>query len=48
MLASDTREAKGRAAYIADCARRPVYHDGQPRRAWESLCEIARESWRRS
>lgn len=36
---------RGRAAYEADVKARPFYHDGTPRKPWESLCEIARYSW---
>ena len=35
----------GRADYEADVRRRPNYHDGAPRKTWEQLSEIARQSW---
>lgn len=37
----------GKAAYEADCLRRPVYHDGSPRKSWDNLPEIAKWSWER-
>ena len=44
---AEAREAMGRAAYEADRARRPAYHDGQPRKEWHELDAIARHSWTR-
>lgn len=38
---------QGRMDYEADLARRPLYHDGSPRPAWEQLSEIAKWSWNR-
>lgn len=38
-------EAKAAAAYMEDCRRAPLYHDGKPRREWQALDAIARESW---
>ncbi len=35
----------GREAYEADCARRPLYHDGKPRKTWDQLGTIERSSW---
>lgn len=35
----------GKAAYDADIASRPTYHDGTPRKPWEDLCPVARQSW---
>lgn len=35
----------GKAAYDADIASRPTYHDGTPRKPWEDLCLVARQSW---
>jgi hypothetical protein len=37
----------GRAAYEADVAARPLYHDGTARRSWDALSVIARWSWDR-
>jgi hypothetical protein len=35
----------GRLAYESDCARKPRYHDGAPRKTWEQLGEIEKASW---
>jgi hypothetical protein len=35
----------GREAYEADCAARPAYHDGTPRRAWDQLGEAVQRNW---
>lgn len=35
----------GRAAYESDCAARPNYHDGTPRKPWSSLGDVERASW---
>lgn len=32
-------------AYEEDCRRCPLYHDGQPRRSWESLPELYKSTW---
>jgi len=37
----------GHAAYLEDCARKPTYETGEPRRSWESLEDWARWSWER-
>lgn len=42
------REAAARAAYEADCAARPTYPDGAPRKSWDELCQIAQWSWARN
>lgn len=44
-MSADDREAKGRALYEADVARRPLYHDGVPRPKWERLRDFAQETW---
>ena len=44
----DPREALGRAAYESDVEGQPLYHDGQPRRAWSAIGEPERETWRRN
>jgi hypothetical protein len=36
---------RGRAAYEADVAKHPVYHDGAARKTWEELCATARLAW---
>lgn len=41
----DGAEARGRAAYEEDVRRWPRYHDGQPRKAWDELDDVARWSW---
>lgn len=41
-------EAQGRAAYEADLARKPFYHDGVRRPRWEQLRECAQDSWIRN
>jgi hypothetical protein len=47
MTTKNDRDAAARAAYAEDVRRAPFYPDGKPRKAWEELCEIGRESWRR-
>ena len=42
---STDREAAGRAAYEADVARTPLYHNGRPRLAWRNLDAVAKASW---
>lgn len=37
----------GRADYEADLARRPLYHDGTPRKTWDQLGDLERWSWER-
>ena len=39
---------KGQAAYEADVKRRPFYHDGTKRKAWEDLCNTSKWSWERA
>lgn len=39
------RERAGRAAYEADVAKTPRYHDGALRRSWDELDDLARASW---
>lgn len=41
-------ERAAKAAYDEDCARNPFYCDGRPRKSWEQLGEIERESWMRN
>ncbi|CAH1658542.1 hypothetical protein CHELA1G11_12893 [Hyphomicrobiales bacterium] len=38
----------GRAAYEADVAARPQYHDGSARKTWEQLDDVAQWSWERN
>ena len=35
----------GQKAYESNVAKNPTYHDGKPRKSWEKLSKIARESW---
>jgi len=42
------REDRARAAYNADVAERPYYNNGQPRRHWEDIGDVAQWSWGRS
>ena len=35
----------GQAGYEADVARRPVYHDGTPRKPWHMLPAWVQWSW---
>lgn len=35
----------GRAEYESDLARRPVYHDGTPRKTWAQLGDLERSTW---
>ena len=41
------RMTPGRAAYEADLAAIPCYHDGAPRPAWSELLDLVRWSWER-
>ena len=43
----DVKKTAGQIAYEADVAARPLYHDGTPRRSWESLDSAIRWSWER-
>jgi len=36
---------KGQSAYEHDLMRRPTYHDGTPRKPWELLSKVAKQSW---
>ena len=36
---------KGQAAYEQDLIKRPLYHDGTPRKPWELLNNVAKQSW---
>jgi len=38
----------GQLAYEEDVRRKPLYHDGTPRRSWDKIAAIARESWERN
>lgn len=40
-------KTNGQIAYEADVKRKPVYHDGTPRKLWTELSTIARWSWER-
>lgn len=40
-------KTQGENAYESDVKRKPVYHDGTPRKHWVELSEIARRSWER-
>lgn len=46
-MTDTTLDTLARRAYAADCAARPTYPDGSPRKPWERLCPVARDSWRR-
>ena len=37
----------GQAAYEEDVRRKPLYHDGTPRKRWDELDEIIQWSWGR-
>ncbi len=39
--------SRGQLDYEADVAKRPLYHDRTPRKAWHQLCAIAKWSWER-
>ena len=39
--------SRGQLDYESDLQRRPLYHDGKPRKAWSQLPELARWSWER-
>ncbi len=36
---------KGQAAYEQDVLKRPFYHDLTPRKPWELLSKVAKQSW---
>lgn len=38
----------GQLAYEADCAVRPNYHTGEPRKSWADLGAVERWSWERN
>lgn len=40
-------KTQGQLDYEADCAERPNYQDGTPRKTWAQLSDIARDSWER-
>lgn len=40
-------KTQGQIAYEADVKRKPLYHDGTPRKLWADLSAIARWSWER-
>lgn len=42
------RWATAQAAYEEDCRRRPLYHDGAPRKSWHKLGDVAQQSWYRN
>lgn len=37
-----------REAYEEDCRRMPLYHTGEPRPAWDDLCDAVRGTWVRN
>jgi len=37
----------GQLDYEQDVQRKPLYHDGTPRKAWEQLREIVKWTWER-
>jgi hypothetical protein len=41
------QKTPGQIAYEADCAARPNYHTGEPRRRWLDLSDLIRDSWER-
>lgn len=41
------REQAAREAYREDCQRRPLYPCGTPRKQWEELAEIVKDTWRK-
>lgn len=48
------RKTPGQLAYEADCALQPNYgprdghQEGMPRKTWDQLSDIARDSWERN
>lgn len=38
----------GQKAYELELTVWPYYHDKQPRKTWDQLCDIARLSWERN
>lgn len=43
-----SRKTPGQLAYEADCAARPVYHDGTTRKPWGDLGDVEQWSWERN
>jgi hypothetical protein len=43
----ELNKTQGRIAYESDVKRKPVYHDGTPRKQWSELSDIERWSWER-
>lgn len=41
-------KTNGQIAYEADVKKKPVYHDGTPRKHWLELSAISRWSWERN
>jgi len=40
-------KTKGQIAYEEDVLNRPTYYDGEPRKHWSELCDVAQWSWER-
>lgn len=40
-------KSQGQIDYEMDLKRKPIYHDGTPRKKWEELSDISRWSWER-
>jgi len=41
-------KSAGQAAYEYDVSKTPKYHTGEPRKAWNELSDVARDSWERN
>jgi hypothetical protein len=41
-------KTKGQLAYEEDVRRRPYYFGKEPRKPWEQLSQIAKDSWERN
>lgn len=47
-IASEQHRDAGELAYIEDCLRLPVHHDGTKRPEWQSLDSVVQWSWHRN
>jgi hypothetical protein len=43
----DAPKSPGQRAYEEDVRRRPLHHDGSPRRPWSVISDVAKWSWER-
>lgn len=43
-----SRKTPGQIAYELDVKAMPNYHDGEPRKTWDQLCDVAKWTWERN